>query len=116
MKLKNTLKSIVFTGIGLLLILLAIIAFTNLNSEDTTDPIDIAKDYKIIDYAGICPEVVECFYEKDGKDYCLSCQKSDKILLSWSDGSQTKMIDDLKSGKVSIESLIEHGLKIVNND
>lgn len=48
------------------------------------------------------------------KDYCLSCNKSDKIILSWSDGSQSKMIDDLKEGKVSIQSLIDHGLKVVD--
>ncbi len=115
MKLKMTLKAILFSAIGLLLIGLSIIAFTNLNQEETTKPEDIAKDYQIIDYNGICPEVVECFYNDGKKDYCLSCSKSDKILLSWSDGSQSKMIDDLKEGKVSIKSLIEHGLKVVED-
>ena len=56
----------------------------------------------------------KCFYNDGKKDYCLSCAKSDKIILSWSDGSQTNMMEDLKSGKVSINSLIEHGLKVVD--
>lgn len=113
MKLKIVLKSILFTTIGILFVALFIIAFSNLNSEETTKPEDIAKDYQIIDYNGICPEVVECFYNDGKKDYCLSCNKSDKIILSWNDGSQSKMIDDLKEGKVSIQSLIDHGLKVV---
>ena len=114
MKLKIVLKSILFTTIGLLFVALFVIAFSNLNDEETTKPEDIARDYQIIDYNGICPEVVECFYNDGEKDYCLSCNKSDKIILSWSDGSQSKMIDDLKEGKVSIQSLIDHGLKVVD--
>lgn len=114
MKLKIVLKSILFTGIALLLVALSIIAFSSLNNVETINPEDIAKDYQIIDYNGICAEVVECFYNDGKKDYCLSCAKSDKIVLSWSDGSQTNMMEDLKSGKVSINSLIEHGLKVVD--
>ena len=108
MKLKIVLKSILFTGIALLLVALSIIAFSSLNNVETINPEDIARDYQIIDYNGICAEVVECFYNDGKKDYCLSCAKSDKIILSWSDGSH------LKSGKVSINSLIEHGLKVVD--
>ena len=114
MKLKIVLKSILFTTIGLLFVALFVIAFSNLNDEETTKPEDIARDYQIIDYNGICAEVVECFYNDGKKDYCLNCTKSDKIILSWSDGSQTNMMEDLKSGKVSINSLIEHGLKVVD--
>lgn len=113
MKLKIMLKSILFTAIGLLLVALSIIAFSSLNDKETVKPEDIAKDYQIIDYEGVCPEVVECFYKNHSRDFCFSCAKSDKIILSWSDGSQTKMIDDLKSGKVTIESLMDHGLKVI---
>ncbi len=113
MKLKTILKSILFTTIGLLLVALSIIAFSSLNDKETIKPEDIVKDYQIIDYEGVCSEEVECFYKNDSKEFCFNCTKSDKIILSWSDGSQTKMIDDLKNGKVTIESLINHGLKVI---
>ena len=59
MKLKIVLKSILFTGIALLLVALSIIAFSSLNNVETINPEDMAKDYQIIDYNGICAEVVE---------------------------------------------------------
>ena len=42
--------------------------------------------------------------------------KSTEILLEWSDGSQTRMIDDLEKGNVTIESLIANGLKVVKSN
>ena len=113
MKLKIMLKSILFTAIGLLLVALWIMAWWRLGDRERVEGGDIAKDDQIIDYEGVCPEVVGCFYKNHSRDFCFSCAKSDKIILSWSDGSQTKMIDDLKSGKVTIESLMDHGLKVI---
>ena len=50
MKLKIVLKSILFTGIALLLVALSIIAFSSLNNVETINPEDMAKDYQIIEY------------------------------------------------------------------
>ena len=80
MKLKIVLKSILFTGIALLLVALSIIAFSSLNNVETINPEDMAKDYQIIDYNGICAEVVECFYN-DGKKDCGNFLKKKKMKL-----------------------------------
>ena len=68
--------------------------------------------YKIVHKYEMCAEALEKIYEDEVFEYYLPCMSSHAIYLEWNDGSTTLMIDDLKSGKVSIESLMNNGLKV----
>lgn len=117
MKTKMILKSIFVTALSLILVALSIIAFTKIDKTDALYELTKDKDYRIIDNIDSCSKkFMDCFYVTDEQEYCFECRKSNEILLEWTDGSQTKMIDSLNDGTVSIESLIEHGLKVVTNN
>ena len=117
MKTKMILKSIFVTALSLILVALSIIAFTKIDKTDALYELTKDKDYRIVDNIDSCSqEFMDCFYKNDNGEYCFECKKSSEVLLEWSDGSQTKMIDSLNDGTVTIESLIEHGLKVVTNN
>ena len=107
MKLKNTLKIIFFSVLGLILISLVVILYLSNNPSDMTN-----NAYKIVHKYEMCAEALEKIYEDEVFEYYLPCMSSHAIYLEWNDGSTTLMIDDLKSGKVSIESLMNNGLKV----
>ena len=117
MKLKMIIKSIFVTVLSLILVALAVIAFMKIDKTDDLYSLTGKKDYRILDNIDSCEEkFMDCFYKNDNGEYCFACKKSNEVLLEWSDGSQTKMIDSLNDGTVTIESLIEHGLKVVTNN
>ena len=117
MKTKMILKSIFVTILALILVALSIIAFTKIDKTDALYDLTKDKDYRIVDNVDSCTQkFMDCFYKNDNGEYCFECKKSNEVLLEWSDGSQTKMIDSLNDGTVTIESLIEHGLKVVTNN
>lgn len=116
MKTKMILKSIFVTALALILVALSIIAFTKIDKTDALYELNKDKDYRIVDNVDSCTQkFMDCFYQAEDGEYCFECKKSTEVLLEWSDGSQTKMIDSLNDGTVTIESLIEHGLKAVKN-
>lgn len=114
MKLKNTLKIIFFSVLGLILISLVVILYLSNNPNGMTNtPLPKADNaYKIVHKYEMCAEALEKIYEDEVFEYYLPCMSSHAIYLEWNDGSTTLMIDDLKSGKVSIESLMNNGLKV----
>ncbi len=117
MKVKMAIKGVFITVLSLILIALSVIAFTKVDKTDDLYEMTKQRDYQIIDKNDECTQKYEdCFYKKDGVNYCYECKKSKEVLLQWQDGSQTKLIDSLNDGKVTIESLIEHGLKVVTNN
>ena len=75
-------------------------------------PNEEEEDYTIVDTTEICAEALEEIYKDDSYTYYLPCMKSDNIFLKWKSGVMTKMMDELKSGNVTIKSLINHGLKV----
>ncbi len=117
MKTKMVLKGIFVTVLTITLIALAVIAFTKIDKTDALYELNKSVDYRIVDNVDNCSQIyMDCFYKNENGEYCFECKKSSEVLLEWSDGSQTKMLDSLKEGSVSIESLIEHGLKVVTNN
>ena len=67
-------------------------------------------NYQIIDKVEDCSGGYEEIYRDNENIYYFECNKSNFIYLEWEDGSITSMKDELKSGNVNVESLIEHGL------
>ena len=117
MKTKMILKSIFVTILALILVALSIIAFTKIDKTDALYDLTKDKDYRIVDNVDSCTQkYMDCFYKNENGEYCFECKKSTEVLLEWSDGSQTRMIDDLENGKVTIESLIANGLKVVKSN
>ena len=111
MKLKMIIKSIFVTVLSLILVALAVIAFMKIDKTDDLYSLTGKKDYRILDNIDSCEEkFMDCFYKEGETYYCFECRKSTEVLLEWSDGSQTRMIDDLEKGNVTIESLIANGL------
>ena len=117
MKLKMIIKSIFVTVLSLILVALAVIAFMKIDKTDDLYSLTGKKDYRILDNIDSCEEkFMDCFYKKRQTYYCFKCSKSTEILLEWSDSSQTRMIDDLEKGNVTIESLIANGLKVIKSN
>ncbi len=76
-------------------------------------PID---DYTIKDENTECIKGEELLYESKDYNYYLPCLSSYKIYLEWSSGDRDLVKNALNSGKVTIESLIEHGLKVEKHE
>lgn len=79
------------------------------------EPLQIA-DYVIKDENKNCKKEEELLYEGENYNYYLTCLGSYNIYLEWSDGSRDLVKNALKNKKVTIESLIEHGLKVVKHE
>lgn len=101
----------IFNYIFIIIILLAV-AVLMYAYIDTMSKKSDSKDYTIEDTTEVCAQSLEEIYRTNDYIYYLPCVKSDNLYLIWVDGTKTKMIDDLNSGKVSIESLQKHGLKV----
>ncbi len=68
-------------------------------------------NYEIIDKIEVCEGGKEEFFTDEEYTYYFDCDKSKFIYLEWDDGTITPMMDELNSGNVKIDSLIDHGLK-----
>ncbi len=68
-------------------------------------------DYQIIDKIEECSDGYEEIYRDTDNIYYFECNKINFIYLEWEDGTITSMKEELNSGNVSMDSLLEHGLK-----
>ena len=68
-------------------------------------------DYQIIDKIEECSDGYEEIYRDTDNIYYFECNKMNFIYLEWEDGTITSMKEELNSGNVSMDSLLEHGLK-----
>ena len=71
------------------------------------------ENYVILDKSEECNETFEEeIYKDEEYTYYLTCKKLDKIYLEWNNGEVNLLEKDLNNGRVTIESLISHGLEI----
>ena len=108
LKTKITLKFIFITLLVAILIGLVILILTN-NEENEVNKI---VDYKIVDDTTSCMEELEEIYKDNKSTYYLPCVKSANIKLVWDNGETDLLKNAINNGKVTIESLKEHGLEI----
>lgn len=91
------------------------IHFADLNEDDyiPKNIKDIFKkqDYNIIDKIEECNDSREDFYSDEEYIYYFNCRKSNLIYLEYEDGTIKPMKEELNNGNVSLESLLNHGLK-----
>ena len=109
LKTKITLKIIFITLLVAISIGLVILIFTT-NNED--NEINKIVDYKIVDDTTSCEEELEEIYKDNKSTYYLPCVKSANIKLVWDNGETDLLKNAINNGKVTIESLKEHGLEI----
>ena len=78
------------------------------------DPL-VLSDYVIENETKKCDDGEEFLYEDDNYKYYLPCKSSYDIYLQWDDGARDLVKDALNNKKVNIDSLTEHGLKVIKH-
>ena len=79
------------------------------------NPLEVA-DYEIKDKNKTCEKEEELLFEDKKYEYYLTCKGSYNIYLEWTDGSNDLIKNALKNKKVTMDSLIEHGLKVIRHE
>jgi hypothetical protein len=74
---------------------------------------EFIKKFKIIEYTGSAPETLEKIYKDDKNIYYLSSTRARKIILEFEDGVKLDLQKALEINMVTIEELIEEGLKVI---
>ena len=111
MKTKFALKSIFVIFLTMILVCLVIIILDRNNYS-----MPALVDYFIEDNSNECYGEKELIYSDKDYNYYLPCNKSSNITIHWDEGVSESLSHSLKYGKVSIESLIKHGLGIIKNE
>ena len=114
MKSRIIFKSLFVTLLIIILIGLITIIFDKTGTQAHVYSSLVVADYKIVYDSDndSCLEMEELLYEDDQYEYYLPCASSYDIYLEWSDGSKDLLKDALRNNKVTMESLIDHGLRV----
>lgn len=100
-------KSIIIVSIlGTMFIIIGIILLTKSNIIKAKNKIEI------IDATYTCAQVIEKFYEDNKYIYSFSCAKSGSVYVKFENGNKMLVVDALNSKKVTIDELIDAGLKV----
>lgn len=110
--MKIIVKRIFILILAIILISLSIIAFDNLNDEQASIYTSFTNEYSLVDKSENCGNALELIYETSTTAYFLNCFKSNSIYLEYADGTIITLREALDGEKVTIESLIEHGLEL----
>lgn len=112
--MKRIVKRIFVLVLGIILISLSLIAFGNLDDDvQTSMYIPIVSEYNLVDKSEGCDKALELIYETSTTAYFLNCFKSNSIYLEYADGTIITLREALDGEKVTIESLINHGLEVI---
>ncbi len=111
--MKIIVKRIFILILAIILISLSIIAFGNLNDDKQVSIYtSFTNEYSLVDKSENCGNALELIYETSTTAYFLNCFKSNSIYLEYADGTIITLREALDGEKVTIESLIEHGLEL----
>ena len=115
-------NKIMFKIIFLILQIIVLIGLIVVSFEKTGSKISIYNP-KIVDYKilydsenSVCADALEEIYSDNKYVYSLPCISSSTIKISWEDGVVEPLMFSIEKGKVTMESLEEHGLKIYKNE
>ena len=101
---------IILSVLGLTILITAIILLTKnsiLNGKS---------QLQIIDATYNCAQTVEKIYEDDKYIYSFPCMKSSSVYVKFENGNKMLVIDALESKKVTIDELIDAGLKVYKEE
>lgn len=81
----------------------------------------IYKDFTIIDKMEenknlVCAEALESFYEDDNYTYYYTCVKSNYVIVKYKNGTEQTVKEALKKKKITIEDVINSGIKIYKEE
>ena len=71
---------------------------------------------EIIDATYMCNNSLEKFYEDDKYTYFFPCIKSSSIYVKFDNGNKLLVVDALEEEKVTINELIDAGLKVYKKE
>lgn len=97
---------IILTILGVILLILGIILSNKINI------IKEKSKLKIIDATYSCNKIKEKFYENDKYIYSFPCTQSTTIYVKFENGNKMLVTDALEANQVTIEELIDAGLKV----
>lgn len=73
-------------------------------------------EIEIIDATYMCNNSLEKFYEDDKYTYFFPCVKSSSVYVKFNNGNKILVVDALEEKKVTIDELIDAGLKIYKKE
>ena len=97
---------IILTILGVILLILGIILSNKINI------IKEKSKLKIIDATYSCNKIKEKFYENDKYIYSFPCTQSTTIYVKFENGNKMLVTYALEANQVTIEELIDAGLKV----
>ena len=108
MKKKSIIIIILSIAIIFILTISIILLFKNKELKEKST-------IQIIDATYNCVEALEPFYEDDNSIYSFPCIQSKTIFVKFENGNKMLVVDALNQEKITIDELIEAGLKIRKN-
>ena len=112
MKTRLIMKSIFVVILTVILVSLIIIICDVPDKKATMYSELAIVDYTIEDTNEVCPQALELIYSDKKYDYYLPCIKSGDIYLNWTNGERDLLKNAINNQKVTINSLIDHGLRV----
>lgn len=104
MKKRNII--IIISVLGVIFLIMGIILLSNNNIIKSKSKI------QIIDATYSCAQIPEQFYEDEKYTYSFPCVKSNTMYVKLENGNKMLIIDALAAKKVTIEELLDAGLKV----
>ena len=100
-------KTIIAVLISLAVIALVIGIFLAFKNKELRD-----NKIEIINASYMCAQVIEKFYEDDNYTYSFPCAMSGSVFVKFPNGNKMLVVKALEEKKVTIDELIDAGLKI----
>ena len=116
MRARLTFKIMFVFILSLLLTGLLFIIFDKAGTRARFYDPSLVADYVLVNKNETCVKTNELLYEDESYSYYLPCTSSYDVYLEWTDGDKDLVKNALNSGKVTIGSLIDHGLEVEKHE
>lgn len=101
---------IIISALSAIILIIALLLLTNNIMLKTKNKI------QIIDATFNCVKEIENFYEDKKYVYSFPCKQSKSIYVKFENGNKMLVVDALEENKVTIEELINAGLKVYKKE
>ena len=105
---KKSITILIVLGVIILIIGIILLNKNNIIKEKSK--------LQIIDATYSCTQAVEKFYEDDKYIYSFPCVKSSSVYVKFKNGNKMLVTTALESNAVTIDELIEAGLKVYKEE
>lgn len=101
---------IILFGLGIIILIIGIILLTK------NQIIKGKSKIELIDATYSCEKTAEKFYEDDKYIYSFPCIQSESVFVKLENGNKMLVVDALASKKVTIDELLDAGLKVYKKE